>query len=387
MEPSSESRFWVVLGHFGGSNSGDEAMLLGLVMGCLPQLRKRLLVVTKIGDLPPDIAQYGVRTIPAQIRPVWKAINRCEGVILGGGTHFHDDYVRTRYIRHVRYLLRYLFLFSWAKLLGKKVLWLGVGVGPISRPLTQWLLRWGVLLCDHVTVRDAVSAAEVAAHIEPQKLTHAFDLAALTMQENLVPSRRTSPEQLITLGVSVVEANSSKTGHASLQIDFWTIFTEALADIYRQSPQLQIQVFVMRGGTREDDQSASQALVERLQQVDSKRVTLVPYHECVSVTIARIAECDCFIATRFHAAVLSYLVGSRLLFLAYHRKLHDIAKEIGLSPTACIDIAQPTTANDIINALKGLIGDSPNHVAKLPVEEAQYQAGLNITIVNRFSGV
>jgi len=371
---------WLVVGHFGGNNSGDEAMLLGMVAGCSPLVRQRLIIITKTGKLPSAFAEYDVQSIPAQLRPVWHAINDCAGVVLGGGTHFHDDYVRVRYLRHVRYLLRYLLLFSWAKLRGKKVLWLGMGIGPLRRPLTQWLLDWGVQVCDHVTVREAASAAELASRISPQKLTQSFDLAALACQK--MP--HTCQKEKI-VGVSVLEATFSQTGQTSLQNNFWSQFTTALENVYRQYPQVQIRVFVIRGGKREDDRQASQVLVDLLSKVDPTRVVLVPYHDDPTVTIARIAECEGFIATRFHAAVFSYLAGCRLLLLAYHRKLQDLAHEIGLAPIACIDIAQPTTIAELVSVLQGLVEQSPNYIARLPVEEAQKRAQSSIKVLDRFA--
>lgn len=376
------------MGHFGGHNSGDEAMLFGLIASSPPELRRRFLIVTKTGVLSSVFAEYGAQAIPAHFRPLWQAVNQCEGIILGGGTHFHDDYLRLRYVRHVRYLLRFLLIFSWAKVRGKKVLWLGMGFGPIWRPLTKWLLGWGVHVCDHITVRDSVSAAEIKTYLSQQKFTHAFDLAALAQPETPVhlqaDLQRAPQRDKCILGISVVEAESSQTGQASLLNDFWSKFKTALDNVYRQNPRLQIRVFVIRGGEREDDLKASQTLVDFVSQSDSGRVRLVPYHEDPTITLARIAECDYFVGTRFHAGVLSYLGGCRLLLLAYHRKLQDLAQEIELAQDACIDISQPTTVAALETALQGLIGQSSHNVPNLPVATAIERARLSIKVLNRF---
>lgn len=362
-------------------------MLLGLVSGCPPELQKGMIIVTKNGTLSDAIAQYGVRVIPAKPGPIWNAVNQSAGIILGGGTHFHDDYLRWRYVRHVRYLLRYLLIFTWAKLWGKKVLWLGMGIGPFSRPLTRWLLQWGIHTCDHITVRDTVSANELYTFAESVKVTHTFDLAALIRQTlpSLVQAPRHRSGKTRILGLSVVEANLTQTGKISQQHNFWSQFTTALERIYRHHPDLHIRVYVIRGGQREDDMQASLALVELLNRYDPARVSLIPYNEDPTVTLASIAECDVFVATRFHSAIFSYLVGCRLLLLAYHRKLQDLAQEIRLSPNACIDIAQPTTVAEVEAALEGLLGKSSDYIAQLPVEEAHARASRNIHILNEFA--
>lgn len=379
---------WLVIGHYGGQNTGDEAMLLGLVAGCTPSIRKRLLIVTKEGVLPSVISELGVRAVPAHITEVLRQLFCCHGVIVGGGSHFQDDYSLLRYLRHFRYMARYVVIAFLATVLRKKVLWLSMGFGPFLRKATKWLTRLGIRFCNYVTVRESASATEIGSWVDKNKYSKTFDLAALMpvsetalLEDDPVPEDSTR----LTLGLAAISVKSLESKGVYVESSFWHMFSEALADIYRTHQELHVSIFVIRGGQREDDEEINGKIYTELLRIDPVRVSLVPYDPNPLRTFERIKQCKTFIATRFHSAVLAYLAECNLLVLSYHRKVTDLAREIELPAQAHLEISGNTSVDTLREAIRHLLCTPDQYQARLPVAEAIKRAARNIEIIRKFS--
>ena len=165
----------LVLGHFGGLNVGDDLMLDGF-MSAWPFAIAELTVVAKDAGVVPHTDWRSVRVIPMSARAVWQAVGASEAVVIVGGTHFHDDYKLRRYLRHARYLLRYLAVFALARARRVPVVLISQGIGPLRRASARLMARLALRLATRVTVRDESSArwARRLAGVRPQR---AFDLA------------------------------------------------------------------------------------------------------------------------------------------------------------------------------------------------------------------
>lgn len=370
----------LIIGHYGGSNTGDEAMLAGLLEAMDPSARQHATVVVKAGTLEKSCPELGVASVPAHLKSVLGALLRSDALVLGGGTHFHDDYKTVRYLRHFRYMSRFVILSILAKLLRRKVAWLGMGFGPFYRWPTRWLTRLGLAFCDSVTVRDVRSFHEVAAWVPASKLVHAFDLSALLVSNtdgNGIRNTKDSQDYR-TLGISATSVQNSKTGGPGADVVFWNRLASALIETLHRNPDLRVRVMVIRGGDREDDWTLSRKLHTAISRVYPGRSEMVPYHPNPNVTLRSIGECDAFIATRYHAGVLAYLSGCPLLLIAYHRKVRDLAGEIGLPDEACISIAEDATVNLFVGRINRMLEGDGAFRARLSVPVAAQRAWVNI---------
>lgn len=382
---SEDTAPWLVFGHYGGHNTGDDAMLAGLIFGSDPAIRRRLRIVSKHGVLPAHMLQDGVTTIPASMRSVMRHFPTCHGIVFGGGTHFQDDFTGLRYIRHYRYMARFVALTLLARLLGKRVIWLGMGFGPMFRVSTRLLLWPALRLCHHITVRETASALEIRKWVAPHRLTHSFDLAAL-LQPFLRPSiRKTTSTTTTLLGVSVMSTPHAQTSGVDVDRVFQIRLREALTDTLAQHPALRVRIFIIRGGKREDDFAPSVQLYRALIEVDPARVEIIPYCDDPTITLNKMQECHAFLATRFHAAVLAYLAGCNLACIVYHRKLADLAHEIGLADCACIELSTHTSKEDLTTRLAELLASHPAYCPTLPIQEALARAQENIAILEQYN--
>lgn len=379
MAISNDGR-WLILGHYGGHNTGDEAMLAGLNIAMGDQLRQRMTVVAGAGATGAPYADLNM--LPARASTLLRALRSHEGVILGGGTHFQDDYTTKRYVRHMRYLVRLVVIFRAAKILRMRIVLLSMGFGPFFRSPTRLVTRLALSCADHVTVREATSHADVAGWIDTDRLALTFDLAAL-LWPCLGQDQPTSRPAAPVVGVSVTSVRSTHTGGAYADVDFRLKLADALTELLNHEREAKVRIFIIRGGSRDGDGSPSTALMERIAGHHPDRVELVPYHSDPNNTLHEMSKCTAFVAMRFHAALLAYLAGCDLLLLSYHRKVADLAREIGLSDNAVIHVRFGVWEDLITKRVQGVTQGGGDYRARLPVATAYERALSNVDILHR----
>jgi polysaccharide pyruvyl transferase CsaB len=144
----------VAIGYQGFGNVGDEAILTGIQailagsgvtvgwVACGPE-------PSSVAAFP-DARRLSVpRLLPSAA--AIRALARSSGLLLGGGGLIHDHWPTV--------IPRYLLWIVLARALGKRVVWLGVGVGPIRRRTQRSLARIALRLSAAALVRDDESAA------------------------------------------------------------------------------------------------------------------------------------------------------------------------------------------------------------------------------------
>jgi polysaccharide pyruvyl transferase WcaK-like protein len=149
------ARTLTFVGYQGYGNLGDEAILSGierLLDGTT--LQAAVIVGGRAGPIPafPDAR----RVLTARPRPSRSGIGalRSSGsLVLAGGGLLHDHFASV--------VPGYLAWVIVARLLRRRVVWLGVGVGPLRRPIFRRLAALALRLSSLVLVRDAASEALV----------------------------------------------------------------------------------------------------------------------------------------------------------------------------------------------------------------------------------
>lgn len=378
---------WFLLGYFGSSNTGDEAILNGLLLASDPELLNRMVILTKAGTPTAVTAKFGIKTVPAKVWPVLRELWRSHGVILPGGGHFQDDFRIWRYLRHFRYMARYVAIFLLAKLLRKRVLLLSMGFGPFFRQPTRWITKLGLWACDFITVRDSFSKQEVLPWIPSNKLDLTFDLAVLLKQEceEVIETTKKQRDQTDIVGISVTPVDMYKTGGPLLNKTFWNCCRSALIRMLENKPDFKIRIFIFKGGDRETDMALSHEFYHSLAQVAPKRLELIPYHPDPSQILQKISECRTFIATRLHSAILAYSVECDLLLFEYHKKVRSFSHEIKLSEHACVAMNATVTEQALYRRISELLEGDVRYKPNLPISEASQRALLNIELIKKYS--
>ena len=334
-----------IIGHYGGDNFGDEFMLEAL----LEHLEKvniigKIYIVSKKNSSSDGKIGY----VSPGLLSILKVFFQTKVLILGGGTHFHDDYHKKRLRRHYLYLTKILAISLLYRLSLKKVYYLGVGYAPLSSSLIRKYAKVSLMLANQITVRDKISLNNLNALSRrplPAAKHLTFDLAAL---HKVVEDVQKKDEALV--GISLTSFGFSSNANQDSLWDNYII--PQIGAIYRDSA-ISLRIFVFRGGSRESDIPLSEKLQKHLHEIDPQRVSIYEHTGTTEKFVAPLAQCEYFIATRYHSAVIAYLVGCKMLIIPYHQKLIDVVDMIDLDKHALVDLKQPETFSIKFNELLG----------------------------------
>lgn len=368
---------WLLIGHYGAGNTGDEAMCRALIASSPPELRARLVLVAKTGT--GDRGTAGRLTL----RPgaLARALFRVDGVILGGGTHFHDEYVGRTYVEHLGSMSRHVLVYALTRLLGGRVIWVGVGVGPLRRAPARLLFRAAAGTCSLITVRDRASFERCRALLSERRLRvvrPAFDLAALLPAPSPREGRSSGE---IVLGVSVMNLAGFRGFGPEAAAAASENLAAGLGRALAERDSLHIRIFIIGQSRREDDREASSRLRRSLERAAPGRVGLVEHDPDPERTLGRFADCDAVLATRYHSLLFGYLAGCRLAALAYNEKVADLCEELGLGPRAVIRPEDAVDREAVDATLHGLLAGDEAFAPTLPLEEARVSARRNIELL------
>lgn len=175
-----------ISGWYGQLNAGDDAILDVFVEQTRARFDAKFTVLSELPNNIPNTADVrslfhpsllGLETPSALIKGrFWRHLNelrKTDLFVLGGGGILRDN-------TNWRNLLRLLDEIWYAKMLGKKVMLYGIGVGPFKTTLGRKLIGASVRMCDLVTVRSQRGAQllrEVG--VDPQRIHVVCDPAFL----------------------------------------------------------------------------------------------------------------------------------------------------------------------------------------------------------------
>jgi N-acetylglucosaminyldiphosphoundecaprenol N-acetyl-beta-D-mannosaminyltransferase len=158
----------LLAGYYGVGNIGDEAILRSLV-SAVKKNHPQAAISVLSADPAGTSKAYDINAVHKYaFVNVLKELKNSDAFILGGGGLIQDS-------TSIRSLLYYLFLIISAKILKKKVILLGQGIGPVRN---KYLLKWALKGVDLITVRDERSLKELTEiKAKPRKLVMTADLS------------------------------------------------------------------------------------------------------------------------------------------------------------------------------------------------------------------
>lgn len=369
----------VVVGHFGGWNCGDEAMLLGLLhqVSLLPGAFQIHVIVKDEAATAPIVheafgawARDHVRFTPMRFRSVLSTVQTADVLILAGGTHFHDDYRGIRLLRHYRYLTRYILLFWFARCRGLRCAAISQGFRPVRHLLTRWMLRLFSRSCHYVSAREKASAKLLESIARPGPEV-GFDLASLyfPLAENPPAGRK--------IGLSVTELSSSHKSGADAD---WTAgrIARSLCHVMDGHADVMLDILVFREGSRESDTAISEEVRGLVEARHPGRVRVVEGCHNPLVAQKHIVECAVFVGMRFHSTMLAFLAGRPQIILPYHDKLSDLADEAGIHASSIVPFSDPDMEQHLAERLDKALSHPQDFIAEMPVETARQIAAASI---------
>jgi polysaccharide pyruvyl transferase CsaB len=290
----------LLCGYFGEHNLGDDALLEALLL----QLPAGIVPLVTAHDQAEVQQRFAVRTCPRrQWKAVLRALNRCDALVLGGGSLLQDA-------TSFRSLLYYAALILSAHLQGKPVLLWGQGLGPLRRRSSRWLVARLLPLARAISWRDAQSAALAAGWgtVAPVGSDPVWSLAPVAWQGAggaIVVCWRSSP-LLEDAGWRVLLDTLGALAGAADRPVLWLPF-------HRQQDRGLLAKLIGRG-------LVPPALVSRSQEL---------VVECPEEAMAHFAHAGLVVAMRLHGLILAALSGAPCAALSYDPKVRVAAESIG----------------------------------------------------------
>ena len=360
----------LIFGNYGWNNTGDDAMLYGLLQELAAFHRESEFVIpSRIPVTVPAHVKNRVRFVkPSPIHVLWEMV-RASLFIVGGGTHLHD-YGRRR--NRISVLLAFLIIVFLAKMLRNEVYLISNGIGPITTIWGRALTRLICRRADYITVRDQASYGILEALGLANRISLAFDLSALLpLPDESHGNQVGEGVNGRILGVSVTPVFELYHGDRDKDLLIVNEIGEQLSLWLSKTPDLKVFLFIFKDKPRNDDVHITRLLVEQLRPVE--QVTIIPYNLDSVSTLAKVSKCYAFIGMKYHSSLFAYLGNVPLLIIDYHPKCRALAEEIGLANRATISL------HEILNGefgerLRNLLEYPEGFLATLSVSLAKERA-------------
>ena len=374
--PTRKSLKVSLFGHFGSPNPGNESTLIA--------------ILARLRSLYPDgefrcvctnpqaaLARYGIDAIPITTRTArgwdrdvplarrvpmafvqagaelgqyaraFRELKQTDMLIVSGTGLVTDAYGLSDWGPYSQ--------FKWvvmAKLRRCKVLFVGVGAGPIYRPLGQLLVKATLSMADYRSYRDEASRDYLRAIGFRSEHDPVYPDLVFGLPEAFLPldPPRSVPHRRI-VGLGLMEY-AGKYSVADPRAETYTAYLESLAVFARWLLDHDCDIRLLLGDwdTSVIDEFRS-AVEAQLGRYPEERI-IEPPSTSVQDILAEIAASDVVVATRFHNVLFSMLLNKPVMAISFHHKCSSLMRQMALSEY-CHDINQ-MDADELIGQFEKL---------------------------------
>jgi polysaccharide pyruvyl transferase CsaB len=309
-----------VSGYYGCGNTGDEAVLAGIVESFSRRAGPQAARFTVLSQDPLDTEQrHGIAAVDRMnLSAVRQALRSCDLLLSGGGSLLQDT-------TSVRSLVYYLWVVRMGLHARVPVMFYAQGIGPLRRPLSRMLTRVVANRVACITVRDPGSAdllREIGVVRPPLEVTAdpAFALTpALDERVRDIRARAEIREGSPVVGVALRPWSSR--GQAASP-DTLARISDSVAD----ATGCQI-AFVPMQPPRDVD--ISTAVAAAMRRSDSARIVQEPL--LPGEALGLIGSMDALMAMRLHALIFAAAGGVPMVALSYDPKVTQLMEGLGQS--------------------------------------------------------
>ena len=290
----------VLAGYLGCGNLGDDAVMMGFVHGLGSGFEYTVLA----GDPSETMRVHNLRAVPRRGRSVDEAIESADAVVFPGGSVFQDS-------TSVRSVVYYNNIVRRAKSMGKKVLLVGQGVGPVTTFLGKRLTAAAFTAADLVVARDP-AAAQTLKGIGVKRHIYAGADSAFLLP---LPRQEDDAGQYGVGGMRSV-AIAPRPVHKK-GFDEAALFGEFCRMVYSAGA---VPTLV------EMDPAEDGPLIEAISKVQGGRIPSLRKLGTPAIVQQRLARMDGLVAMRLHAGILGATVGVPPLMVSYDPKVAAFAR-------------------------------------------------------------
>jgi polysaccharide pyruvyl transferase WcaK-like protein len=327
-----------LLGYFGQTNTGDEAILHCLIEQ-LKQMHLKQEVVVFSGNpistsetygvasvyniLPTSLPRFIVGALGRNRRNFFRALMTFCGsdtLIVGGGGLFFDS------LQTNKYLLELLKKIDWAKKMGKKVVLLGVGIGPIHHTKSKLVLSNVLNKVDLITVRDRDSLELLSQlGIVAPRIHLTADFAFLMQPkaiediEEILREEKLEIADMPRIGICLCGRHVKVPNLKKSIIGFCKYATGEIG--------AQVWFIPMQTGGGDDDRIGLNLIMNEFEE--NNRVFFLKGDYNPEEILGIMSYTNAIIGERFHASIFSLINNIPFLGIAYMPKVESLFKEMG----------------------------------------------------------
>ena len=344
----------VLAGYFGSGNLGDDAILLGFIHG----LGKTSHSVKVMSGNPEETYRlYGIEAFDRRdMGPFKKHMAEADALVFPGGSIFQDS-------SSVRSVAYYGNLVKVAKSLGKKVVMLGQGIGPLTSYLGK---RWAASafnMADAIVVRDPGSVATLQGLGVKRPVRVAADLAFLLPTPKEGDLGGFSVGGMRAVGISV-RPHGKKD-------DVKNLFGEFARLLFNS----QIMPVLI-----EMDRANDGPLILEISKSQGGKIPDLRKIQTPMQVQQRMARLDAVVAMRLHGGILAATVGIPPFMVSYDPKVAAFAKLLDLQAAPSVDGLTPQRLfESFMEFLKNK--DRNEKVMARKMEELTKLAALNLDVL------
>lgn len=328
-----------VVGYYGMSNTGDDALMCSAIWGANSQLGDSRILTTSSKDLVVD-EELRIDKLPQpkfrghQRLLHYKNALQSEKVIFGGGSVLHSE----KDINFKRHLIG---------LAGRKnSRCIGVGIEPFSSVKDEKACAKFLNECGFIGLRDEQSY-RLAKSLSPDANLHlTFDLAPTMLLHPRYPLKRIETQGIMfnfcQKAIDAFGSVDEKEESARIDLAVKTI-TNCWADLGEP-----LFLLDFNGHEKFGDQHVHQKILDRLPT--SIDITHVPYDPNPYRVLQKIAGFKAVVAMRLHASIMSFMSNTPCISINYHKKCTSWCEQVGV-PMAYRFDAQDLSSNQLTEAI------------------------------------
>jgi polysaccharide pyruvyl transferase WcaK-like protein len=274
-------------------------------------------------------------------------------------------------------------VYKWvllAKSARVKCLFLNIGAGPLTHPLSKFFARRALSAADYVSFRDAQSQ-KLANQIGFKGVGQVYP-DCVYIREVPAPMRIAGENggQSI-VGIAPMPYCDPRMDPAERNLAIYEGFIERLTT-FASSLARESYLLRMFGTDIAVDQLAIEDLRMKLLRNHNIRTPEFESMSSLDEVFSRMSAVDYIVTCRFHGIVFAHLLNKPVLALSHHPKMNTLMNDLGLSKY-CLDIRTCQPA-DLCDAFASLVAAAAEVKSRMASSLASYRSRLTGQFDNLF---
>ncbi|WP_346353523.1 polysaccharide pyruvyl transferase family protein [Azotosporobacter soli] len=334
MRKQNSYRRFFLYGYYGFHNFGDDLLLQALILGikkCVPEASfivrsldegpafdvKYNVVYSKIDRIISDASKGKVLRGFEYLSQYARLCHQADALVIGGGTLVHDK------PSQMSLLLLVLFCLI-AKMMGKKIIVLGLGVSALQYRSSYLMLQAIIRLSDSFCVRDK-AAALIASRANGGAIDKIKTTADLAYSLDINCKKAVTTRRRKIIGITIVDK-----GDGPLNEHIKSIMTDFLERLWQEKNEewevrlLPFHIMNCEGNSYKVSDFDVMNCINKA--VSKKTGVVIPIIEKAEAINSTYAELDMIIGMRFHSLVMAALFEIPFVGLVHDNKLSDLCE-------------------------------------------------------------